>query len=473
MTPRVRKLDAGLTLVVCVLAIALGLMALVAHGAESTQGATVRIRQQSCSTVRCTIGSWSGTLIGGLRDQRFAVLTCAHGYDDKATVSVEMRPGTWIEGDVLALDARADLGLLAVAYPDRLPCLELSDVSAAPGTGVTVRGFPRGERYRERSTQVLRDLGTVSVVDSTFIPGESGGSVVANGRLVGVIVGTDLVMPLGLPGPAVLTPKYPNGYIIPQPMVREFVLTANGGQPPTTSGPGQDTPQPFRRRESAPVLADEAEPNLGPATPVLPRERPVATPSTPEAAAPTPVDWSLVKLVVLVPRQESLDKFDAIVRAVEKLSATESGPGKTVRRWINETTDGKADVELVYERVEPTKYREIVTTSGLRVGKYAGVVALVKRQDSGILSPLKTLAARIAERVAERRLPDIPVELLLERTAAAEFEEITAALDRDEPGTADGADVPTGGGLLETVLAGVYAVLRGARKWLESKRGAV
>jgi hypothetical protein len=444
----------------------------------SNARATVRIKQQVCDTNKCLIGWASGTVIGRMPDRRIAVLSCAHGKTDAKPAEVELVPGTWLEGEVVGLDPRADLSLVAVTYPGRLPCIPLATESPRDGQSVSVKGFPMGESFRERNTRLLRTvslqgIGPRAVVDSPFIDGESGGTVsVRNAQgesLVGVIVATD--SPILPPGVPFMPRRDLNGYTIPWQTTREFVLATAGGPLATETEGGQSEAKPFRRGAQGDA-PNPPEASLEPVpTPIQPRRGAAQSPDTPNATEgqPTEIDWSLAKLVVLVPRQESLDKFDTIVRAVEKLSATESGPGKTIRRWIGDITDGKADVEIVYERVEPEKYRDILNVTGLRVGRYAGVVALVKRQDAGILSPLKTIAARIAERAAANRLPDVPVELVLERTSANEFREVNEALVKVEGSPEDG---PEGsGGTLEWIMAGVYASIRGVRQAVQHYRG--
>jgi hypothetical protein len=441
--------------------------------APSNARATVRIKQELCDLKGCGIGWTSGTIIGGLADNRFAVLTCAHGHNDAKPAAVELTPGTWSEGQFLALDPGIDLGLLAVAHEGWLPCIPLATTAPPDGQTVSVKGFPEGKSFRERNTRILRAVRLRNqhgvapgvAVDSPFILGESGGTVSvqdAQGEsLVGVIVGSDYqIIPPGMP----FVPRRDlNGYVVPFQQVQEFVLAAAGGPLRTdrTDAATSELAQakPFRRSEQAEARLEQSD--EPPATPILPRTAP--------EPQPTESDWTLAKLVVLVPRQEALDKYDTIIRAVEKLSATESGPGKTIRRWIADITDGKADVEIVYERVEPEKYREILNVTGLRVGKYAGVVALVKRQDSGILSPIKTIAARIAERAAASRLPDVPVELVLERTSADAFRDVNEALAKVEGSSGDG---PEGsGGTLEWIMAGVYAAIRGVRQSVQHYRG--
>lgn len=423
--------------------------ALCAQAGEAPAGsrATVRIKQQTCSPQGCGTNWSSGTTLGGLRDSRFGVLTCAHGIDPRKLAAVELVPGEWYEGQVVGHDHAVDLALLAVAYRGRLPVIPLA-ASPPDSASVSVRGFPSGESYRERPANLLRLLNPVTeLVDSTFIPGESGGTVCVgapgNERLVGVICATD--------NPSVPPPRR-HGYIVPWQAVNAFVLTSNGEQPRVSPPPEEGPPaeKPFRRSTPAPPT------DLGP----MATEDP--PPAKPKPEPEPEVDWSLVRLVILVPRQAAADPYDVWARLFARVTS-DIGPGKTVRRMVNETTAGKADITFVFERLEPEKYAEVVATSGVTPGKYASLVALVKKQDAGLLSPLKTLVARIGQRVAERKLDAVPVGVVLERTAKADFDELVAALAREPPA----APIGWGEGLLGTL----YAAAKGLRHWIQAKRG--
>jgi hypothetical protein len=426
---------------------------------------TVRIKQQVCFPTTCQVGYWSGTLIGGLPDQRFCLLTCAHGYNPRDVVLIEAKPGEWTEGRFIGIDKEIDLGLVAFAYDGRLNCEALAESPPALGDALRTRGYPRGNQFRDQPTRLLTDHSGIWELEAPFIQGESGGAVVGPNGLVGVIVGTDLPLPFK---------RDRNGFAVGWHTVSHFVETTLKTKPRVDrETEGAPESEPFRRTRPSPA-AGAATPDLGEPGPVgTPADIPADAPAAPQfggpSGQPTEPDWSLARLVVLVPRQKALDAADSVVRAVQKLSGEESGPGKTVRRWIAEKTDGKAAVDIVYERLEPQRYAAIASAAGVKVGGYAGVVCLVKRQDSGILSPLKTLALSIAERVANGRLPEVPFEFVFERTAKGDFDQVEDALAMKEPASGEG-DQPQS--TVEWVLAAVYAAIRGVRQAIQHYRGA-
>lgn len=169
----------------------------------------VRIQQthSEClgSSCRQMTTSWSGVIIGdrspaGGKSSAAAegsfkpcgVLTCAHGYRSDVRTRVEMDEGIWLDADVVALDPHRDLGLLVVNSERHWPSLELVTVGPSRGEPVITVAYPGGQPIRDRRSEVLGYWGERRqwlVLAHQFLSGESGGAVVSQRRLTGIIVG--------------------------------------------------------------------------------------------------------------------------------------------------------------------------------------------------------------------------------------------------------------------------------------------
>jgi S1-C subfamily serine protease len=132
-------------------------------------------------------GAGSGTVVGR-RGKTALVLTNQH---------VMPRPqDVWVvagreraEGRFVAANAGpADLALLEADVD--APALGLGDAEPAVGSKVTHYGVATGPESGEvREVIRLGDYGPTTVSDMLSVPGDSGGAVVQDGRLVGVTFG--------------------------------------------------------------------------------------------------------------------------------------------------------------------------------------------------------------------------------------------------------------------------------------------
>jgi S1-C subfamily serine protease len=150
-------------------------------------------------------GRGSGVVIGPGDTGTWIVLTNAHvveaDSDSWRPVPRVYAGGQWRDGAVIASDAEADLALVQVEYADSLRAVSLA--TAAPGdrTNVKTHGFAAGRKYTARDTRLNHALaledGALAYapkryfMQTTFTPGESGGAVTVDGRLVGLIHGND------------------------------------------------------------------------------------------------------------------------------------------------------------------------------------------------------------------------------------------------------------------------------------------
>lgn len=154
-----------------------------------------------CGCVERRGDQWgSGDVLWRTDSGRFAVLTNAHVV---LAPSGTVRTGVWVyaaeawrEAIVGEVDPESDLALLSIEAPELRTCPPAS--SPPPhGLDVTSHGFAGGEHYRRRPTKILREIpllngATASTPGYYYTPvrfdhGESGGPVVAAGRLAALI----------------------------------------------------------------------------------------------------------------------------------------------------------------------------------------------------------------------------------------------------------------------------------------------
>ena len=180
----------------------------------------------------------SGVVIAKSGADGWLVLTNAHvvehGDGAGRTEPNVYAGGRWRAGKVLASDAEADLALVRIAFPTRLRTTPVAALPPDDGTVVQTHGFSSGKKYTLRKSKVRHSLplpeGGRAVapqryfLKTKFTPGESGGAVVQDGRLVGLIHGNDLTAGWGL--------------TVDQPSIATFVepfLKASHSDPPRTA----------------------------------------------------------------------------------------------------------------------------------------------------------------------------------------------------------------------------------------------
>lgn len=132
-------------------------------------------------------GRGTGVIIGELSDGRAAVLTAGHVVAGSQSVMVWWYQGQRLAATVLASrnDGMVDAALLAMRIPGQFHCVPLSD-QVMPDVDVKIDGFP------EMSTTVQTFRGRLSgctISRVTVKQGMSGGPVVYDGKIVGIISG--------------------------------------------------------------------------------------------------------------------------------------------------------------------------------------------------------------------------------------------------------------------------------------------
>lgn len=205
------------------------------------------------------------------------------------------------------------------------------------------------------------------------------------------------------------------GYAGPAKLKAYVAAQLAAAPPPQPTPAPAPEPEPFQR---------QAEP-----TPV-PDPR-LTDPPGPEA--PDVANWSDVKAIVLVAKQERGAAFGAAARMALEL---ESG---AIRRKLQEATKGRADVELVTERLSPGRFAAVSQAAGVTV-EALHVVLLVRQQDLGAVRGKAVELVENAVTGLTERSARVPIDFVSERVSPELYAAIAASLQTpdgaaDEPPT--------------------------------------
>ena len=128
------------------------------------------------------------------------VLSCAHGLDGKRypVCSVRLPTGEHLQGRIVAIDEQLDLSLIQTSINKSVPTLQIGP-QPTPGTFVESFGYPESSMRAgfKRNHLQIRKTGRVlpTVMERGLYShwslrpeqGDSGGPVVHNGRVVGLL----------------------------------------------------------------------------------------------------------------------------------------------------------------------------------------------------------------------------------------------------------------------------------------------
>lgn len=381
--------------------------------AVPAQAQTVRVMSKQASRFKQECGYGSATVIGKFKNGKTAVLSCAHVFFDGGQSAVEMSPKQWVPAQIVGLDRDVDLCLLSVEHTGQTSFYGIAQDAPKTGEVLLCRGYPMMKELREQQVHVIggAERPPLWKTDKPFISGESGGSVVSarpdGGKVVGVIVASDdpaglsqsnspLLAPL-----APLTPPgmRPIGYIVPWPVVAQFV------------------------KKSAPdgIFDDKTLPpaEMGEEKPFV---RPPPKEEVEEVQEQLSQEYSKAKIIVIVSRQGIADIGGSVVEKLEGMASSIIGD------YFFEKTNGAADVEVVFERLNQERFNKLREESGVLLGDYASVIVLIKKQDAGLLSPMKKIAAGIAQRSIDSKLGQLPVKVIFEREYPERFRGVEDAM---------------------------------------------
>lgn len=145
--------------------------------------------------------------------------------------------------------------------------------------------------------------------------------------------------------------------------------------------------------------------------------------TAPEEAPPEvsdSVDWSLVRIVVLVAETDQSAIKGAVLKLAESYA---TGP---IERKISEITNGKAKVDFVFERSDPARYYETTRVAGVDPSPFY-ILGMIKRQEIGFIKGL--IVKRKLLPLIEGKLEGTPIEPIAERLHPGTYAGIVTALD--------------------------------------------
>lgn len=393
----------------------------------------------------------SATIIGGLKDSRVAVLSCAHVFFARGEHFAEMTPGKWVPAEIISMDRDNDLSLLAVQWGEKVNVQTVSPSAPATGETLLCRGFPMMKDLREQRSHVTGTLegSTLWQVNTPFISGESGGSVISSSGLCGVIVASD--DPEGLSQGRVCNPlsmfiprgMRPSGYIVSWGVVSGFV------------------------KKAAPDgVFDDKNPPPAPPADEGKFVRPEPKEEVEELKEQLAGEYSKARIIVLVQRQSAADMISPLAERAESLVSSIIGS------YVSEKTDNALDVEVVFERTNKARFDGVKAGSEVLLGDYVSAVILIKKQDSGLLLPMKKIATGLAQRAIDSNLGQLPVKVIMEREYPERFRAVEDAMlliDKPEPakdGSKDGEEK----NFAMLVFGFVLRFLREAIPWLKGNK---
>ena len=147
----------------------------------------------------------SGTIVNK-KDDCFYILSCAHNLKHKDVYQSQVyvyHANSKYFAQVLKYDLDKDLSLLRVNAPTKAKVMQIVEQEKEDyklNEEVFKSGFPRGEDYLLTKGKISmkieeEDKTPLLTVDFTSIPGESGGGIYRNGRLIGVLFGNFTLNP--------------------------------------------------------------------------------------------------------------------------------------------------------------------------------------------------------------------------------------------------------------------------------------
>ena len=139
-----------------------------------------------------TGGMGSGTVVA-VHDQvqdgwRYGIVaTASHVAESSSGIQIVFENGrSSSKCSVIERDRSSDIALVRCLVPENVRAVSISDVDAKEGDTISYVGRGRRKFNGEVSSLAFPDEIWADVV---FVPGDSGGSVLLNGKLVGVISG--------------------------------------------------------------------------------------------------------------------------------------------------------------------------------------------------------------------------------------------------------------------------------------------
>lgn len=227
----------------------------------SAQYVNVNASRKVCGPLGCVVQDCkgSGVCIGKDDAGRSIVLTAGHCMS--TATSYHVGHGEWLPASGVGYsEAPVDVGILATSQTiDH--CIPVADDAPQPGSAVTVHSYlgGAGKKFHAVNATVLRSDENGFTIDAITQSGDSGGAVVQNGKLVGIVSATRF--------DPITQRRLSPSFITSAPAVKRFVISKLGKMPHCGA--------------PAPVVQAEAPPPPdapGAESPPTPKPDPVSTP---------------------------------------------------------------------------------------------------------------------------------------------------------------------------------------------------
>jgi len=169
---------------------------LVSYKLDSTRKATARIKNWQEGYRQVPYVAGSGTLVA-IRNNRGLILTAGHLFKDKVgPITVEFPDGQVSGARLVGVDHHLDVAVLWIFAPKNIKPIPVAESDPQLDDQVEIWGYGP-KRFRAFVAKVTRPIpiagdvpdsliGAQGLEQKVTIPGDSGGPMIQNGKLVGV-----------------------------------------------------------------------------------------------------------------------------------------------------------------------------------------------------------------------------------------------------------------------------------------------
>lgn len=211
-----------------------------------------------------------------------------------------------------------------------------------------------------------------------------------------------------------------------------------------------------------PIVAGVPPPTPDPAFP-----GPPPAPGPPQTLAPppekaaekteeTPPDMTAVRVIGLVQKQGAQDwGIKAWLKGVA-LTKVERRLEVILPAKVREKLGDKVRATVVFQRLNPSRYDELITAAAVPQAK-ASVVILVGKQFEGLTGKLIAFVETKLADLAASHNETIDITIIFERSDAEQYQDVITALAEEEPAISDETATIAGGGGIVGIITGVIA----------------
>lgn len=170
------------------------LLVLLTTTALHAQALAVRTTETECTPQGCRqlVGTGACAFIGNMAD-RSVYITAAHNINQARTVQIGYQ-GTWWGARVVHKEYRGDIDY-AILETQKIPathCFQLSDQPPTHGMQAVAYGYSNGVYQLKSLRARIRVTPQGHYFSKIVAKGDSGGPILVNGQVVGIIKGHDL-----------------------------------------------------------------------------------------------------------------------------------------------------------------------------------------------------------------------------------------------------------------------------------------